>query len=511
MAAFQTLQSALNIPQLPNQPQIMPPQATGASGVDYPSGFYPPQAGFEPPTMGGDWARVPDKPYFYSKSLNKWYSPNLGGSEGGPSQDTPWGIPNGDAGAWYPNMPNAPYQAAPQGFDWNKLMGITNNLDQLGSQGSQFLNPVKSGSGIPTGMGRYSDTEPATAYQAFPKTEGNFWSDVLHNFVTGPGIPLAGFLGAGLAAGSLGSLFGGAGAGAGIGEEMAGLGGFTGATPIAPTGLGGLSGLAPTFPDFPIDPGLTPGTVPMNPSIPDFPVDPSAGTPTMPTPPTGPQFPNMPPTPPMPPADTSGTNPNMTETGTPNWNPTNPGMGATAATALSTLSQLTGLDAGMLKLLGITASTALGILGSQQQTQALKNLASQFSNVGAPYRDQLLALTQNPNSFFSSTEATATMDAILRRLSPGGNPAGDPYKQALAIGALYDKLQGKENQLANFGGLGNFNAAAPGALTNAVGSNTNIYNALGAGLNQMTSPQQTDAQMYQRLAQIFGGEKIWGL
>lgn len=118
------------------------------------------------------------------------------------------------------------------------------------------------------------------------------------------------------------------------------------------------------------------------------------------------------------------------------------------------------------------------------------NLAQQYAGYGAPYRDQLSTLMANPSSFFTSPEATAAYDAMSRKLSVGGNPAGDPYKQATITGGLYSLLQGKEDQLARMGGLQSLTAAAPGMAGAGLTSQAQAISNVGSAISNAVNPQQ---------------------
>jgi len=173
------------------------------------------------------------------------------------------------------------------------------------------------------------------------------------------------------------------------------------------------------------------------------------------------------------------------------------GISAGGGSLLSSLaSQLGTSPATLLRTLGTLGSTALGVYGANQQANSLEKLAQQYAGFGAPYRAELLNLTKNPSSFLSSDRAQVPVqmgtDALARSLSVQGNPAGSGRAlqelQSYATNGLYSQLANRENQLANFGGLSQFNAAAPGLQTAAIGSNNNIYNALGSGLANLTNP-----------------------
>lgn len=117
-------------------------------------------------------------------------------------------------------------------------------------------------------------------------------------------------------------------------------------------------------------------------------------------------------------------------------------------------------------------------------------LADKYAGYGAPYRDQLTALTSNPASFFTSPEATAAYDAMARKFSVGGNPAGDPYKQATITGGLYSLLQGKEDQLARMGGLQSLTAAAPGMAGAGLTTQAQAISNVGSAVSNAVNPQQ---------------------
>lgn len=138
------------------------------------------------------------------------------------------------------------------------------------------------------------------------------------------------------------------------------------------------------------------------------------------------------------------------------------GVGAAASTvpqtASSALSQFLkdqlGLDVspGMLNLLGQGLGAGLGMLSSNQQTSALQNLASQMNQQRAPFLNKATGYLNDPNSFYSSPEATGAASAVLRQLSAThGNPMGSPTAQSLATGALYDRYLNTVNSLGSLG------------------------------------------------------------
>ena len=230
----------------------------------------------------------------------------------------------------------------------------------------------------------------------------------------------------------------------------------------------------------------------------------------------------------MPPADPSGMNPNMLETGTPSWNPNyvpssggggifdvlrnlaQPGVplnigdtpypgtqegggapqtGGGTSGALARIIAGTATTADWLSVGGTAGATGLGLIGANAQSDAMTKLASQFAEYGAPYRAQLASISQDPNQFYNSPTGQGALNAVLQKLSVGGNPAGDPYKQALATSSLYDKYSQERGLLGTLGGLSAYNAAAPGMAGTAAGTQSKIYDVLGYGLNQATQPK----------------------
>lgn len=150
--------------------------------------------------------------------------------------------------------------------------------------------------------------------------------------------------------------------------------------------------------------------------------------------------------------------------------------------------------------LGSLLGPLLGAYASNQQSNALAELANKYQEYGAPYRAELANLTSNPGSFLTSPRVTASVDqgtsALARALSAkDGNPVGSgralQEMQNYATNGLYSQLSNRENQLANFGGLSNFNAAAPSANLASVNQTGNMYNAIGAGINDVFNPQPT--------------------
>jgi hypothetical protein len=165
----------------------------------------------------------------------------------------------------------------------------------------------------------------------------------------------------------------------------------------------------------------------------------------------------------------------------------------------------------ILKAAGRAVPAALGVAGAKQQQDQFQRLADQYSSYGAPYRERLAALYADPSSFLKSQEVMAPVqqasDIAAHSLSTGGNPiaSGNSLQQLQDYSAnqLFGRLGQEKDRLAGFGGLTQYNAAAPGAATNAINAGSNIFNALGAGAADIFNPPKTLAEQmaeFQRLS-----------
>lgn len=146
--------------------------------------------------------------------------------------------------------------------------------------------------------------------------------------------------------------------------------------------------------------------------------------------------------------------------------------------------------------------SALGAYASNQQTDALEDLAKEYMGMGAPYRSRLASLYADPNAFLSSNEVQVPVqqgtDALARALSINGNPAGSgralQQLQSYASDQLFSRLGQEKDRLAGFGGLSAYSQAAPGASMNAIGSQSNMYGAIGGGLADLLNPPKSLAE-----------------
>lgn len=232
--------------------------------------------------------------------------------------------------------------------------------------------------------------------------------------------------------------------------------------------------------------------------------------------------------------------------------------GAAAGSALSRILSGTATASDWLSVAGGVGSTALGVLGSAQQTKSLESLAreqmaaeasryedakkradeatarqieaQQFGrSVGQPSRDRYEAsyapgFTMEKDPGYTDAMAQASK-ATLHGLSVNGNPDGSPNAWAQTLKDLYDKtaypaLQQYRSNNATTGGYAGYNAAgasAPGYTASAfgnpnvagdtsaaaIGANSNIFNSLGKGLANVTNPTQNLSLA--DLAKMFNG------
>lgn len=402
--------------------------------------------------------------------------------------------------------------------------GVGNSMVMTGANTAWGPNRQVNISGFPGGdnQGWEFDSDPSGQFTEANTPDDSFWSGMWNTFWEGPGPILASFLGAGalggtavgaesLAAESLAAgASGGVGAG-GIASGDFGLWGVTGTEVGA--GVNGASTIGGTFtgtggltleelsriPTPPPGSELPPPPPPDVPPMPPAELPPPPGTPEIPPPP--PTLPDVPPTPPIPP---DGPNPEFdpgpyTDGPIPDL-PDGPDVPGTGSNWWKDLAKELGMtNAELLKLIGTVTTTGLGIYGSNQRTESLERLANQFAGYGAPYRAELANISADPNQFYQSPGAQGALGAMLQKLSPGGNPFGDPYKQSLITKSLYDRYGAERDRLAGFGGLTAYNQAAPQAAVGAAASGSNIYNALGYGIDQFTNPRTSLSDLYRAM------------
>ncbi len=167
-------------------------------------------------------------------------------------------------------------------------------------------------------------------------------------------------------------------------------------------------------------------------------------------------------------------------------------LGASAASSGgSALSRLLSGDAttdDLVSLAGTLGATGLGAYASNQQSNALKDIADQARADRAPALNAFNSAIADPNGWYSSAPAMGATESVLRKLSvQSGNPAMNPG--ALSQAAAYN-LGGYNDYLRTTGNLGlSGQDSTIRAQTNAALGDTNLYNSLGAGLQQLTQPR----------------------
>lgn len=173
------------------------------------------------------------------------------------------------------------------------------------------------------------------------------------------------------------------------------------------------------------------------------------------------------------------------------------GGAAGAGSALSRILDGTASDADWLSVIGTGAATGLGIAGSNQQADALRDIAAQSRSDRAPFLSRSLEYLNNPNAYLEGP-GKAAGDAVLRGLSVRGNPAGMPSSMSIASEAALRDWRDATTGFANLGLAGEDVRAS--ALTRAAGADANAFNAVGAGLADVTQPRRrTLAEMMNSL------------
>lgn len=177
----------------------------------------------------------------------------------------------------------------------------------------------------------------------------------------------------------------------------------------------------------------------------------------------------------------------------------------------------TGSSSDLLSALVRALPGLAGAYASNQQTNAITDLANKYSEMGAPYRSRLTDLYANPSGFLSSPEVRVPVqqgtDALARSLSAKvGNPIDNMTAlqeiQNYSANQLFGRLGQEKDRLAGFGGLANYNAAAPGLEQNAIGSNSNMWNALGSAASSVFNPQPSTLEQLMKSLQGSGIFKV---
>lgn len=188
-----------------------------------------------------------------------------------------------------------------------------------------------------------------------------------------------------------------------------------------------------------------------------------------------------------------------------------PGLGSSVAGTASSgnaLADLLGVSPGTLDLIGKGLGAGIGLLGSNAQTNALQDLQSQMTAQRAPFLNKATGYLNNPESFYTSPEATGAANATLRALSTQyGNPGVSPTAQALTTGALYDRYTNTVNSL---GSLGLSGQGIQANLGSQIASTAGQPYAIGGNLiGGLTAPNMgIDKLLQQQLQKMFGGSGV---
>jgi hypothetical protein len=195
------------------------------------------------------------------------------------------------------------------------------------------------------------------------------------------------------------------------------------------------------------------------------------------------------------------------------------GMGLEAAKAIlrSGGADLSGLIQAIAKegssgslasILGKLGAAGLGAYASNQQSNALTDLASKYQEYGAPSRaryEASMAPGFDPMSVpgYSGAVDTASKSLLARLSASGGNPFGNPgglidANKQIINGTAMPAVQEYQRLNANTG-FGNSMNAALGLQKESIGADANLYNSIGYGLNAATNPQPSITDIMKQL------------
>lgn len=188
------------------------------------------------------------------------------------------------------------------------------------------------------------------------------------------------------------------------------------------------------------------------------------------------------------------------------------GAGGTGGNG-SVISRLTGLPPDITKLLGDLGGGVLGYLGSDAQGDAYRDVADRYWNAGAGARDKLNDTFQpgwNPMTGVPGlqTSVDQSWNSALRGLSTDGNPYGDPgalteANKGVLSSVVLPATANYRGALTQAGGLG-LNTSGTASLAGA-GTTGGAYDAVGATLGSLTTPQTNWEEMLKKLMGQQGG------
>lgn len=173
------------------------------------------------------------------------------------------------------------------------------------------------------------------------------------------------------------------------------------------------------------------------------------------------------------------------------------GIGAGTGTAAGWGTGAQWAGAVLPSVLGYAGAKKMGE-AQEAETQRLRELAAQYTAMGAPYRQRLADLYANPEAYMNSPEVQRQVqmgtDALARSLSTQGNPIGSgnalQQLQNYATEQYWGRLGQERDRMAGYGGLAQYQAAAPNIAAGASGVNPydiQRYNAIGAGVSNLAN------------------------
>lgn len=153
--------------------------------------------------------------------------------------------------------------------------------------------------------------------------------------------------------------------------------------------------------------------------------------------------------------------------------------------------------------LGSLIGAGLGAYGASTQADAYSELAGRYEGYGAPSRARYEAsyapgfTMENDPGYKDALNQSAK--GTLHGLSAQGNPADSPNAWAASLSDLFQKsaypaLQNYRTTNSNAGGISSLQNTAPELQAKAIGSNSNIFNAIGSGVSNVFNPPQTLAE-----------------
>jgi len=189
------------------------------------------------------------------------------------------------------------------------------------------------------------------------------------------------------------------------------------------------------------------------------------------------------------------------------------GGGAQGDSAISKILGGTATPADYLSVAGSALPGVLGALASGQQSSAQQDVANQYLSLSAPSRARFEAsfapgfsMTSDPGYQDALDQVTK---AMLHKLSVTGNPAGSPNALQQILSDVnsqfaYPALQQYRQLNAGQGGIIPLTSAAPQFANAAIGSQGNVYNALGGAAADIFNPPSSLDKLMKQFARLGG-------